>query len=392
MSAHSFLSTLEALSAELPFDENAMRVVFDDLVRVMQVQFNAYMVDILWESGQGIGAHLRPVAVHDVENPDYSGHSVYRNGRAQSLTGLCFDKGTPIWITDQNGLGTKSEYHNSVDSELSLLASDAFWKYNQNATIRTEVCWPIHVGERDFSRTAGVLNLEMTARMLPNPRAIQLLRQVETIVSRMQTRIAHHESLLRLASHAVSTYLVPLARNALSKIEPSVRLTAFVAYPMTDRESCQIVGHVHDWLRSRRIHFEEPMDVAAERIDQSVFDCIRRAHFGIAITSGFNRNVVLELGFMFGANKKAIRLHSSRGDSEQDPFDLLTFKTYEIPYRGETIDKSTLKKRLASGLRAIAKEDSTINALLSKLVGEEAARKSGQQIVDVNSVDSNGNE
>jgi hypothetical protein len=104
---------------------------------------------------------------------------------------------------------------------------------------------------------------------------------------------------------------------------------------------------------------------SAHPIDQSMFKAIQRSHIGIAITSGFNPNVLIEAGCFIGAQKPLILLHRDRGGGESYPFDFRNLVHHKIPYDDSSgkLNEDLLRETVDRALSAIKRSHPRISKL-----------------------------
>src|SRR5262249_45227326 len=151
-----------------------------------------YLVDIMWETGQGHRTELKAVQMAESERHGYKSRPIYRKsndiGVPDSLTGWCYEHDQPVWIVDRKGLSRKSSYVNLWHQEAKPVPADTIFEYNQ-AKICTEICFPLRTSvDTEWSRAAGVLNIEIRQFVYPSAFGKRFVHEAASVIEQLQNQ------------------------------------------------------------------------------------------------------------------------------------------------------------------------------------------------------------
>jgi hypothetical protein len=317
--------------------------VYDDLLEVLQEQFGAATLDIMWEENNAEDTRLKPIRMREFNTKlrikEQHGFVGLKVSDQHSVVGFCWRNNSPIWIYDERGLRKAHAYLNHFQAfearVVPRVPKNTFYPYNRSTT-KTEVCYPLRVGQR----AAGVLNLEFLDVVKPNYRAVTLLIRSASLIASVHARILADQTLSLRDLRALSDAKEEAKVHGIGVIP-----TAFVAYPMKGPSS-RVGALVMKYLEERDIRVLVPAKRTNDRIMEQLEADMDRCHFAVVVTSGFNPNVLFEWGYLRAAGKEIIRLHAPENTSEHDPFDVAGTNRIEIRFdeQGKVNEKSLLQE------------------------------------------------
>jgi hypothetical protein len=365
MSLHQLLSRVSSFAARTPSDADEILEVLQLLIDIVQQQFEAYLVDVVWETGQGRRTELKVVKMRERESHGYNSRPIYaggdKGGPPNSLTAWCYERAEPIWIVDPKGLKRKLEYRNLWSGHASTIPPNTIYEYNQSEKIRTEICYPLSTSvDPDWRRAAGVLNIELCDLVYPTAFGRQFVQDASSVIQQLQ-----HRSLSFRNASSYSKDALEKFRDLKAKIikdEPGFVPSAFVALPMSTPGAKNMRKWIESTLKLRGIKCTWP-ETAAEITDR-IWENIRTSHFGIVVSTGFNKNVLLEWGFLLGCRKPVIRLHSIHGDGEKDPFDVATVQKWMLNSPGEEVTEASVVEVLNNALDVLIRTNKELREVI----------------------------
>ena len=345
--APHLLLKLNALAARTPSDSDEIKEMLDYVMRILEHQFNAYLVDIMWEDKQAKDVELRALAMRESERRGYTSRRVFTSRETpDSLTGWCYVNNRGVWITDPHGLSKDKAYENRFEPrDGTVIPEGTIYEYNENR-MRTEICVPLEVTmeERGWTRTAGVLNIESQEVIPPTTHARDVARLCANVVEQLCNRNLQ----LRPAKEWWKRELNELRALGASFEEPTVVLSAFVVRPF---QETTVYDGVRQALRNRGIR--ELTIATTDQITSELWKCIRASHFGVVVSTGYNPNVLLEWGYLLGCKRPVIQLHQPATKDESAPFDVAGTMRYEYAQAGETPSAQEVCRQTEHGIDAI---------------------------------------
>ena len=368
MNIHSspLLSKLVAFAARTPSSKEHIDEILQYIMKFLRHQFEAYLIDIMWEDKQAKEVELRALAMLETENNGYNSRRVYLNRESvpDSLMGWCYVYSKPIWIIDEDKLSKDKSYLNQYDeSGIEEIPEGTLFEYNRRA-MKTEICVPLQSKiSEGWKRTAGVLNIESPEMILPTNRARELLYTSARVIEQL-----HNRMLVLKSAEECSRREMEAIRKIGSSFEremnrhPNLRLCAFVVRAFGAPVAQDIYKWIKQELRERCIQVVEIQ--TNDRLVPEMWTSIQSCHFGVVVSTGFNRNVMLEWGYLLGCGKPVIRLHQVQGDKETDPFDVSGTKRFEYADRGENPSEKGVREAGAKGINAMVRSRTDIRELL----------------------------
>jgi hypothetical protein len=354
MTASSIFAKLEALAAKTPGLDD-----IDDMLKfvidVLRAQFDAYLIDIVWEDRQGQSTVLKAVKMFESEKNQFRGRPLYNErktpGKPDSLMGWCYEHNTPVWIVDPKGLRSKNQYKNwwverYEHADDSDIPANTIFKYNKKM-MRTEICYPLrmYIDPRWQSRAAGVLNIEILTEAYPTGTNMDAIRKAATVIEQLQCRRLAFQTADIFSKGALNE--LRAVREAIQRDrEPSlIDLAAFIARPMSQDGAGDLERWIEDELRKLQIKCFKGS--GPDRIIDHIHGQMRAAHFGIVVSMDYNPNVMYEWGYMAAAGKPIIRLHSKMPPHQTQPFNIAGVKWHAITEApGEVPTKELVGLRL----------------------------------------------
>jgi hypothetical protein len=363
MKSTPLLEKLESLSARTPASRKEIKELFESVTELLRHHFNAYCIDIVWEVKQAEEVELRVVHMYETETYafDERPRPVYqkRGEPPSSMTALCYAHGEEIWIVDQEGLSTQKPFKNIYPKRdkqaenVKEIPKGIYYEYNQLEKIKTEICIPLKSKmESDWTRTAGVLNIESTEMIFPTPHAIALANSTARIIEQLQIRKLAIESADEWAGHEMKEMRGIL--NSFGSIKdslPTLQLSVFVARPFGTSSADNIYGWTKKYFESNKIRVLE-IDTPGD-LQLGIWKAIKSCHFGIVVSTGFNHNDLIEWGYLLGCGKPVIRLHQVEQQSESEPFDIEGTRRFEYAQRGEAPTEDGVCKALQQAMDAM---------------------------------------
>jgi hypothetical protein len=327
--------------------------------------FDAYLVDFVWEKDQGKNVQLSPVKMLETEKHGYNTRPVYiKNGdQPDSLTAWCYLHGTPVWICDDERLSRKNEYANLfTDNQSEQIPANTIYEYNKR-DIKTEICIPLHnTQDKNWKRAAGVLNIECTHKLMPSGRAREVLWDTGNMLEFLHNRQMTLEPANDWAKDEYDR-IRQLSDESHLTLHPRLKPSAFIAYPWGEQGAQEIVKWVTEYLKKCGVSvLAEAASTEQKRL--TVLKQLRASNFGVVVTTGFNKNVLFEFGFLIGARKPIIRLHQDQGARETDHFNLEDFHQFSYAKTGENATRDGVHSALKEGMKALMDSNEEMRDLL----------------------------
>ena len=373
-------SRVEALAAKLPASASEIDELLGVVIEVLKRRFDAYLIDIMWEHKQGARTELRAVKMFETEKHGYESRPIYETGKnlgaPDSLTGWCYEHNDGIWIVDEDGLARDKQHINLWGTRATdVIPADTIYEYNQKR-MHTEICYPlrIYMNNAEWNRAAGVLNIEIPHAIYPSGTGREYVIKAASVIEQLQNRRLAAETANRFARQAMQQLLT---HHASLSDEPGLVPTAFVARPMRTPGADNLVAWIEACLRERGIRCL--LGQANDTITEEIFKDIRSSHFGVVVSTGYNRNVLFEWGYLRGAGKPIIRLHATQGDSENDFFDVQSEKRWPLCAEGKQITKEGVASQLGQALDLMMKQKDELGELLTAANKGRAVKVPGRQ-------------
>ncbi len=359
---NSLLSKIETLAARTPTDPVEIDNIIDLMVEIIRRHFDAYLVDIMWESAQGCNTELVLIATHETEPNGYTSRSVYNKTRKpNSLTGYAYENDREVWIVDSEGLMREKVYENEWMQNSSPVPENTIYEYNTESIICTEICHPLRVTVHEKkTRAAGVLNIELREPIYPSKMAMDFTSAVASVIEQLLNRKHAAQNADQYARAAVKE--ISILRTTMGAHYAGFIPKCFVAMNFSTPFALEIRQWLDEVLVLRGIQCLWPD--TNDDITDAIWSNIKAAHFGIVISTTFNRNVMLEWGYMMGCEKPIIRLHHPSGDKEQSPFDVNNIKCWKLSNPGGSFNKDSVIKVLNEAIDQLMKDNKEIAALV----------------------------
>jgi predicted nucleotide-binding protein len=321
----------------------------------------------MWEHKQGKAVELLALKMHETEKHQYTSRRVYLsdNGLPDSLTGWCYINGEDVWIVDEEGISRDKEYDNLVDNSSTMasrIPQGTVFEYNREK-IRTEICVPLRINiHGTTSRTAGVLNIEARRLLMPSNQARSFAQRAANTIEQLQNwRIALKAAEEWHKSEMHDLRDLMLSYKKREKESPNLYLSAFVVRSFGHVAADKIYTYVKQELEAQKIIINEV--ATANEISMAIWREIDSSHFGVVISTSYNRNVLLEWGYLLGSSKPVIVLHQPTGDREQPPFDVSGTMFFEYAGAGADPAEDTVRGKLRDGIKAMLKSHDELRAL-----------------------------
>lgn len=321
------LNELEQLSLTLDTLTNSeAEQVINSVNKILVSMLNPHIIDVLWKEEGKNGVILRPFCSWDKSKR--GGAKPYQVG--EGPTGIwtwVYKYGKSVWLENVKNLDVSKSARNLADGEdIDPIYLDIF--KDTDSIIAAPLIF------RDV--LSGVYSIELPISGRFTKEILDLIERIARPIATIVWKADAHAINKNHTSKAIRIFSETILDYGIQEILNPYRC-GFIARPFT-REFNNFEKYIRELLkrhniRARRFVYRQGKGIMVE----DIMNQIRTSHFGIVDITGYNPNVMMELGMFMVLRKKFIVLRQ-KDDKSNLPFDIRPFHVTDYMIQEEKIN------------------------------------------------------
>jgi hypothetical protein len=317
------IKELDKLSLTLDFlTRNEARQIVDVVNERIRENLNAHIIDVLWKQEGRFNDILQPfTSLNHSRRSDLKPFEV--GTKAAGIWPWIYRHRQPVWVE-------RIRYHDLNEPIQNIATMDEIEAGSLDFFKDTDSIMAIPLFFRDS--LWGIYSVELPMSGKLDQETLELLTRLAGPIANLIWKSDAYELNDQQTTKAIERFKDALQQT---KLHLNPYRTGFIARPFCtecagylELEECLIKFLTDHQIQAKRyIHPPGNDYVVSEIMNQ-----IKDAHFGIVDVTGFNPNVMLELGMMMILGKKFL-LFRRKDDQASLPFDIRNYQCYQYEIR-----------------------------------------------------------